>query len=345
MLGLYIHVPFCVRKCPYCDFYSEKFSREKSEKYASAVVRNLKRYPVNFDTVYFGGGTPALISGKIAGILREVRFSEGAEITVECNPDVVNENVLEELKNAGANRLSFGVQSLSERELAALGRLHGAESAKKAILMARELGFDNISADLMLGVPQQSVKSLEQTIDKLCTLPITHVSAYLLKIEPNTPFGKNPPEIPDDEEQAELYLAAVEQLQKRGFRQYEISNFAKVGFESRHNLIYWRAEEYVGIGASAHSYYNGKRFAVPSNLADFLENDVQREIVTDENPDKYEEKVMLGLRLREGILLDERLEKRLRLVPRECFRVEDGRVSLTPRGFLVSNQIIATLLE
>ncbi len=345
MTGLYIHVPFCVRKCPYCDFYSEKFSRTESEKFAAAVVRNLKRYPEKFDTVYFGGGTPALISGKISEILREVRFREGAEITVECNPDVVNERVLVELKNAGVNRLSFGVQSLNERELAALGRLHGAESARKAILTAHELGFENISADLMLGVPQQSVKSLYETIDELCGLPITHVSAYLLKIEPNTPFGKNPPEIPDEDEQAELYLAAVEQLEKRGFRQYEISNFAKNGFESRHNLIYWRAEEYVGIGPAAHSYYNGKRFAVPRNLAEFLESDVQREIITDENPDKYEEKVMLGLRLREGILLDERLEKRLRLVPRELFRVEGGRVSLTPRGFLVSNQIIATLLR
>ena len=309
------------------------------------VVRNLKRYPEQFDTVYFGGGTPALISGKISDILREVRFSEDAEITVECNPDVVNENVLAELKNAGVNRLSFGVQSLNERELAALGRLHGAESARKAILLARELGFENISADLMLGVPQQTVNSLAQTIDELCALPITHVSAYLLKIEPNTPFGKNPPETPDDDGQAELYLAAVELLEKRGFRQYEISNFAKLGFESRHNLIYWRAEEYVGIGAAAHSYYNGKRFAVPRNLAEFLESDAQREIVTDENPDKYEEKVMLGLRLREGIPLDERLEKRLRLVPREYFQVEGGRISLTPRGFLVSNEIITTLLR
>ena len=345
MLGLYIHVPFCVRKCPYCDFYSEKFSREKCEKFAAAVVRNLRRYPEKFDTVYFGGGTPALISGKISEILREVRFSEDAEITVECNPDVINENVLAELKNAGVNRLSFGVQSLDESELAALGRLHGAESAKKAILLASALGFENISADLMLGVPKQTAKSLAETIDELCRLPITHVSAYLLKIEPNTPFGKNPPEIPDEDGQAELYLAAVERLEKRGFRQYEISNFAKNGFESRHNLIYWRAEEYVGIGPAAHSYYNGKRFAVPRNLAEFLENDVQRELVTDENPDKYEEKIMLGLRLREGISLDERIEKRLRLVPREYFRVEHGRVSLTPSGFLVSNQIIAALLE
>lgn len=344
MLGLYIHVPFCVRKCPYCDFYSEKFSREKSEKFAAAVLRNLARYPVKFDTVYFGGGTPALISGKIADILREVDYPENAEITVECNPDVVNEKVLAELKNAGVNRLSFGVQSLDENELKALGRLHGTESAKKAILLAHSLGFENISADIMLGVPKQTVKSLEQTIDGLCALPITHVSAYLLKIEPNTPFGKNPPEIPDEDGQAELYLAAVEQLEKRGFRQYEISNFAKNGFESRHNLIYWRAEEYVGIGPAAHSYYNGKRFAVTGNLSEFIENPVQREIVTDDNPDKYEEKILLGLRLREGIPLDESIEKRLRLVPRDYFRVQNGRVSLTPRGFLVSNQIIAAIL-
>lgn len=344
MRGLYIHVPFCVRKCPYCDFYSEKYSRAESERFVNAVIRNLARYPETFGTVYFGGGTPALIYPQIGGILREIRVSDGAEITVECNPDAVNEQILAELKAAGVNRLSFGVQSLDKSELAALGRLHGADTAEKAILQAVSVGFRNISVDIMLGVPNQTETSLIQTIDALAELPITHVSAYLLKIERNTPFGKNPPVIPDDDEQAALYLAAVRRLDEHGFRQYEISNFAKDGFKSAHNLIYWNAGEYVGIGPAAHSYYNGKRFAVPRNLGDFIENDAQNEIITDENPDVYEEKIMLGLRLSEGVLLDERIEKRLKLVPKEYFRVLDGRISLTPKGFLVSNEIISTIL-
>lgn len=344
MIGLYIHVPFCIKKCPYCDFYSVPHNGWKTNEYTAAVIRNLMRYPEKFDTVYFGGGTPSLFPYQIGKILEAADFAKDAEITVECNPDSVDECALVYLKKSGVNRLSFGVQSFSVEELSALGRTHHPERAKAMIRFAAGLGFENISADLMLGVPHQTVNSLTQTIDELCKLPITHVSAYLLKIEPNTPFGKNPPEVPAEEEQSELYLTAVNELGKRGFFQYEISNFAKKGCESRHNLIYWRAEEYVGIGAAAHSYYKGKRFAVPKNLADFLERDVQRELITDENPDKYEEKVMLGLRLVEGILLDERLEKRLALIPREYFAVENGRLSLTPRGFLVSNQIISTLL-
>lgn len=344
MTGLYIHVPFCVRKCPYCDFYSEKFSRAESENYVSAVIRNLARYPEKFGTVYFGGGTPALIYPQISGILREIDISDGAEITVECNPDVVNGDILAVLKNAGVNRISFGVQSLNESELSALGRLHGAESAEKAILQAFSAGFRNISADIMLGVPNQTEKSLIGTIDRLAELPLTHVSAYLLKIEQNTPFGKNPPDVPDEEQQAALYLAAVRRLEEHGFRQYEISNFAKDGFQSQHNLIYWNAGEYVGIGPAAHSYYNGKRFAVPRNLADFIGNNAQNEVITDENPDVYEEKIMLGLRLSRGISLDDRIERRLRLIPSEYYCIKDGRISLTPKGFLVSNEIISTIL-
>ncbi len=344
MLGLYIHVPFCVRKCPYCDFYSVPYADWKTDDYAAAVIRNLKRYDLQYDTVYFGGGTPALLPYHIGKILEAADFTKDAEITVECNPDSVDEPGLEFLKKSGVNRLSFGVQSLSIEELSALGRTHHPERAKAMIRRAAKLGFENISADLMLGTPKQSAASLSRTIEEVCALPITHVSAYLLKIEPNTVFGKKPPEIPDEDEQAELYLTAVEELGKHGFEQYEISNFAKKGFESRHNLIYWHAEEYIGIGTAAHSYYNGKRFAVPRNLGDFIGREFQEEVITDENPDKYEEKIMLGLRLSEGVSLDERLEKRLDLIPREYYRLENGKISLTPRGFLVSNEIISTLL-
>lgn len=351
MRGLYIHVPFCAKKCPYCDFYSLQFSgpfsSQKAEEYKNAVVRNLSRYREQFDTVYFGGGTPALIYNKIAEILRAVDFAENAEITIECNPESANEEVLSELKRAGVNRLSFGLQSLDERELSALGRNHNAETAKDRVLLANKLGFENISADLMLGIPNQTQVSLEKTVDGLCELPITHVSAYLLKIEPNTVFGKKGTAdiLPDEDLQAELYLDAVEMLEQRGFIQYEISNFAKVGFESKHNLKYWRAEEYVGIGPSAHSYRNGKRFAVPRNLAGFIESEFQTEEITDEAIDIDEEKVLLGLRLCEGIELSERLKKRLCLIPEEYYKIKNNRLSLTPRGFLVSNEIIALLLK
>ena len=354
MRGLYIHVPFCAKKCPYCDFYSLPISEQKAGEYKNAVIRNLSKYnKERFDTVYFGGGTPALIYDKIKEILGAVNFTENAEITVECNPESADETVLRELKNAGANRLSFGVQSLDGTELSALGRTHSAQNAIDVILLANSLGFENISADIMLGVPNQTLDSLEKTIEELCGLPITHVSAYLLKIEPNTVFGRKSKEtadiMPDEDLQSELYLRAVELLESRGFTQYEISNFAKAGFESRHNLKYWRAEEYVGIGPSAHSYHNGKRFAVSRNLAKFLEDNFQHEEITDESPDKDEEKILLGLRLCEGVelskRLSERLKKRLSLIPEEYYRITNNRLSLTPLGFLVSNEIIATLLK
>ncbi len=348
MRGIYIHVPFCVKKCPYCDFYSLPFSQSKAEDYKNAVVRNLSRYNgEQFDTVYFGGGTPSLMYGHIAQILNSINRSENAEITVECNPESADEDVLNALKAAGVNRLSFGVQSLCENELSALGRTHGANEAKNAILLTSKAGFENISADIMLGILNQTKSSLEETINELCGLPVTHVSAYLLKIEENTVFGKRYVEIadkmPSEDLQAELYLTAVDALEKHGLKQYEISNFAKSGYESRHNLKYWRAEEYVGIGPSAHSYYNGRRFAVGRSLEKFLGSEFQTEETTEEFPDSEEERIMLGLRLSEGIDVNERIKGRLKLIPREYYNLSDGRLSLTPRGFLVSNEIIAIL--
>ncbi len=350
MRGLYIHVPFCVKKCPYCDFYSLPFSESRAEEYKNAVVLNLARYNnEQFDTVYFGGGTPSLLYKYIAEILSNVNYTCNAEITAECNPESASEDVLGGLKHAGINRLSIGVQSLNNSELLALGRKHSAEEAKNAVLLANKAGFENISADIMLGVLNQTERSLEQTIDELCRLPITHVSAYLLKIEENTVFGKNYAEIaeklPNEDKQAELYLTAVEALEKRSFKQYEISNFAKSGCESRHNLKYWRAEEYVGIGPSAHSYYKGKRFAVPKRLGKFLEAEFQTEEITEEFPDREEERIMLGLRLCEGIELTEEITARLKFIPREYYKLSDGKLSLTPKGFLVSNEIIAELIE
>lgn len=345
--GLYIHVPFCLTKCPYCDFYSVSYSRSAVREYAQAVMRNLSRYAEPFDTVYFGGGTPILAAEYVGEILSCVRLSGGAEVTVEANPCLCLPDTLSALKKGGVNRLSIGVQSLDGEELAALGRRHSAAQAENAVLAAESAGFDNISADIMLAVPRQTRASLSRTIARLAELPLTHISAYLLKIEPATPFGADPPETPDEDETAELYLHAVGELEAHGFAQYEISNFSKKGFESRHNLKYWRREEYLGIGAAAHSFYNEKRFAVPRDAAAFMAAPVQPAVLTDGAPDINEERIMLGLRLAEGIPQElwKPHEKQLRFIPREYYEINDGRLSLTPRGFLLSNEIIALLTE
>ena len=347
MVGLYIHVPFCRKKCPYCDFYSLPYNEKSAEEYTSAVIRNISYYNRKYDTVYFGGGTPILIAEHIGEILENTDFAENSEITMECNPCEMTEETLDLLRQAGVNRISVGVQSLDNRELSALGRTHSAEEAAKSIERAYKAGFRNISADLMLAVPEQTPESLSRTLKGLSELPITHVSAYLLKIEPNTVFGKKPPIVPDDDQQAELYLQAVRELSEKGFGQYEISNFAKPGYESRHNLKYWRREEYLGIGPAAHSFLFGKRFAVKRNLREFVESERQIEVITDECPDETEERIMLGLRLSEGIPeeLWKSVEKRLKFIPKKYYSVENGRLSLTAEGFLVSNEIISTILE
>lgn len=356
MRGLYIHIPFCLKKCAYCDFYSlprGRWDDSLADGYAAAVIRNLRRYDERFDTVYFGGGTPVLMSYRLREMLRGASLSENAEITVECNPDAVDLPLLRYLRGSSVNRLSFGVQSLIDGELRLLGRTHSAETAERVVKAAQKAGFRNISADIMLGIPGQTADTLRQTAERLCGLPITHVSAYLLKIEPDTPFGRNPPSLPDEDEAAELYLLAAQILEQNGFKQYEISNFAREGFECRHNLKYWRCEEYLGIGAAAHSYYNGKRFRVPRDVRGFIEAEEQPTVPTDGNAGGFEEFAMLRLRLREGLQFAdcgkfgverETLLKRCEKIPRDCLNVSERGISLTKRGFLLSNAVIGKLL-
>ena len=348
MIGLYIHVPFCRKKCPYCDFYSVGYREDLAEEYAKAVIRNISYYGEEYNAVYFGGGTPILLHKQIPEILKVCKITSNAEITVECNPLEMSLDVMKRLYDCGVNRISVGLQSASNLELKALGRSHTFEQAYEAVSNANKAGFLDISVDYMLGTPRQDHVSLVYGILKLRELPITHVSAYLLKLETNTVFGKNPPEnLPSEDDAARYYLSFAHMLENEGFKQYEISNFAKAKFQSRHNLKYWRREEYIGIGAAAHSFYKGRRFAVERNLREFIASEHQREIVTDEHPNEPEERIMLGLRLREGIPeeLWKRVESALPRIPDKYYKIENGRLSLTPRGFLVSNEIIATLLE
>lgn len=359
MTGLYIHIPFCLSKCPYCDFYSVKYSKKAAQDYKNAVLRNLSYYGKKFghklktNTAYFGGGTPILLWKEICEILGNIDFSENAEITLEANPCCSTEENLCALRKAGVNRVSFGVQSLDDIELKSLGRRHDAKTAINVIELAHRCGFENISADIMLGTEYQTKESVTRTIDRLSELPLTHISAYMLKIEENTPFAKRTLALPEEEKVCEIYLNTVQTLEKYGFKQYEISNFSKKGFACKHNLKYWNCEEYLGIGPAAHSFYDSKRFFVQRDLDEFLAADHQKTLLEEEHPADCEEYAMLRLRLNEGLDLNE-YEKRggnvgealqnIKEIPRTLISFRNNILSLTAEGFLVSNAIIAKFL-
>lgn len=356
--GIYIHVPFCAKKCPYCDFYSDRFTKTTALDYTKAVIRDINAFEdkLTADTVYFGGGTPSMLPteclSRILTALRERFDLVSPEITLEINPSTVTGQKLTDYLSMGINRLSFGVQSAVDSELAFLGRLHNFEKAKNAAELAKTVGFDNISCDLMLGIPYQTADSLIYSIDELCALPVTHISSYMLKIEEGTPFDSEDIKklLPDEETVSEYYLKMVDMLEERGFMQYEISNFSKKGFESRHNLKYWNCEEYAGFGPAAHSYYGGKRYFIPDDLHGFI-NGRSKPVVTDDEPGQWDERIMLGLRLRKGINVNDHPEKREYLLKKAALfekagymEINGGNISLTPKGFLLSNSIIAELI-
>ena len=234
MTGLYIHVPFCRRKCLYCDFYSQT-DLSLTDSYVKAVIRNIRAANITADTVYFGGGTPSLLSGaQIYDILSAADISADAEISAECNPDSTTLQLMRDFRAAGINRLSIGIQSFNDDELKMMGRLHNSRQAAEAVQNAQKAGFENISADLMLGLPYQTEETVLDNIRKLAELNVTHISAYMLKIEENTPLAGCPELVSaaaDDDKSADIYLMAVDMLAENGFGQYEISNFAKAGYE------------------------------------------------------------------------------------------------------------------
>lgn len=360
-LGIYIHVPFCGKKCSYCDFYSLRYNKKNAELYLRAILRNIQYYSDRshiVDTVYFGGGTPSLLPAEsIAQTIEKIgecfRISENAEITLEANPNTLTPDKLRQLFSCGVNRLSIGVQSMLDSELKFLGRTHTADRAKKAVLDAADAGFRNISCDLMIALPNQTAESVEFSVNELTALPVNHISAYILKIEDGTPFDdQNIHDImPDEDSTAELYLNMVDLLKKKGFTQYEISNFAKSGFESRHNCRYWKCRDYLGIGPAAHSCYKGKRFAIMPNLQEFIDAPHQKIYITDESPCGFEESAMLRLRLAEGLNIgecgdraDEIIKKIPQLKKAGYVTYENGRLALTAKGFLMSNSIIEFLI-
>ena len=360
-VGIYIHVPFCGKKCSYCDFYSVCYTKQQTELYVDAVLRNLRYYGnknLSAETVYFGGGTPSLLTAEQIGlIINEIGNSfslcPNAEMTLEANPSSLSLDKLCNLRNIGINRLSVGVQSMNDAELKFLGRLHDSERAVKAVNDAVSAGFDNISCDLMIALPHQTSDSLKYSIENLPKLPIRHVSAYILKVEEGTPFDCDEiiSSLPNEDETAELYLQMCQLLEEHGFMQYEVSNFAQKGFESRHNCRYWKCQDYIGIGPSAHSCLGGKRFAVPRDISAFINSETQPVEITDDSPCGFEEYSMLRLRLKEGLKLSNvpehrtDIEKKLPSLLKAGYIDFDGDiVSLTRKGFLMSNSVIEYLI-
>lgn len=366
MPGIYLHVPFCDGKCPYCDFYSLRGDAALMDRYVDAVRAALAGWAkehgrARVETVYFGGGTPNLLGAeRLAALLGQVATScdlpAAAEITLEANPTHVDEWFFRALKRAGFNRLSMGMQSADPGELRLLGRKHTAEDVERAVAAARAAGFENLSLDLMLGLPGGSQETLLRSIDFCTALGPEHLSTYLLKIEPGTPFAARKLALPEDDAAADQYLFCVKELEQRGYAQYEISNFAKPGRESRHNLVYWHCEAYLGFGPGAHSFYEGKRFYYPRDLNAFLQGCPP---VQDGPGGSFPEYAMLQLRLTEGLqretckarFPDEGERGFLKMVqnakrcPPQLVRADSEKISFTPEGFLVSNALLLTLLE
>ncbi len=354
-LGLYIHIPFCLKKCNYCDFYSVSANEEIKRDYVKALIREIKQWGDSLsrpiDTVYFGGGTPSLLAEFLPDIMTAVKSSftlcENAEITMEMNPADNCKEILNFALKSGVNRLSIGAQSGDDTELKVLGRRHTAKQTVETVRLARELGFENISLDIMLALPHSNEKTLEKSLDFITDLEPEHISAYILKVEENTPFNKvyDTLKLPDEDGAADQYLQMCEYLKNAGYGHYEISNFAKTGKESRHNLKYWKLEDYLGIGPSAHSFLEGKRFYYNRNLNEFIKGTSP---LPDGEGGSEEERVMLALRLAEGLKIDftPTLAKKCDLLSKcGLLNMKDGFISLTDKGMLLSNSIITEILE
>ena len=339
--GLYIHIPFCKNKCPYCDFYSKKYCENEAEDYCKRLINQMQDFEGEFDTVYFGGGTPSIIKEELIGEILSAaksRFDidKNSEITLECNPSKDLKESFQKYASYGVNRISLGMQSAVDKERFALGRSAGKVQVEKAVLDAKNAGIENVSLDLMLGTPKQTLASLDETFDFIDKMDVRHISAYMLKIEEGTRFFEmqNRLELPSDDEVSEMYLKTISVLGQLGFDQYEISNFAKKGCESRHNLKYWELDEYLGLGISAHSFWKGKRFYTDENFS----------IIPDGDGGSKEERIMLGLRLKKGINKKLITKDYQPFIDMGYLEEKGESLALTPKGMLVSNTVICALL-
>lgn len=378
ILGLYFHIPFCLSKCAYCDFYSFTPKDEGvMERYVSALLCHMKDYSDTAseyacDTVYIGGGTPTALPTEqllrlIRGIKKNFSLTRNAEFTIEANPATVTPDMLKRLRRAGVNRLSMGLQSGDDGELALLSRRHRRRDFAESYMMARDAGFDNISVDLMFGIPNQTMDSLMKNLRYVTSIGVEHISLYDLKLEPGTPLYNNRQNyiFPDEDTEADMYLRAVEYLNSEGYPQYEISNFSRPGRRSRHNLKYWNCLEYLGFGPGAHSYFNGTRFSYKRSAERYIrgvEDPLARVDIIDSTEEispreRLGEYVMLRMRLCGGVRLEdfrfrfgydfeELYGERLCPYISGGFAVRrDDAIALTPKGMFVSNYILSDILD
>ncbi len=374
--ALYVHIPFCVKKCAYCDFVSAPSTQQIMKDYADAIIRELGLMSAladtqssaalaatRLDTVFFGGGTPTLMPLRaMERVIKAIntRFSlhTGYEFTLEANPDTVTSDYLKMLRDNGVNRLSFGVQSLDDRLLKRIGRVHDSKAAIKAYEMARTAGFRNINIDLMLGLPSQTIEDVAHTIDLALQLEPEHISCYSLILEEDTPmYDENPNDLPDEISERAMYHYAAERFHQNGLPRYEISNFSKPGYECRHNLTYWNADEYIGVGIAAHSYTDGARYHNTFNLEDYLQGDFSSydtENLT--HNDLISEFMFLGLRKTAGISraefftrfntpLEAIFDTTIKALESDGLLETDGdMLRLTNLGFDLSNRVFSAFL-
>ena len=374
-LGLYIHIPFCQQKCNYCDFYSFSATDKEKEDYINALCAHIEmeadRYKeYEFDTVYIGGGTPSIITPPLIEklgftIKNHLNLTQGVEFSIEINPGTLTEEKLNSYKKIGVNRLSIGLQSTDDKQLFMLGRIHSLKDFENSYYLARKKGFDNISLDLMYSLPNQAKKEFLKALEKAISYNPEHISAYCLKIEENTHFGKIKDilALPNEDEEYETYISLVDTLEKNGYSQYEISNFSKEGKRSQHNMKYWLSQEYVAFGPSAHSYFEGKRYSYKPNVLEYI-NSIQNGIAPkkqfeDENRhslSKIDEYVMLRMRLSDGVDCKEfkdmfgkdflcEYPKIQEFVDYGYVAFKNNTYSFTPKGFFVSNYILTEILS
>ena len=369
-LELYVHIPFCVRKCQYCDFLSGPSDEETKDRYIEALLKEIRaaEHTENYEivSVFIGGGTPSALKAEaIASIMRTLQeqffFCEDAEVTIEANPGTVDLEKLTIYRNVGINRLSLGLQSTDAEELKLLGRIHSYEEFLKSYEWSREAGFSNINIDLMFAIPGQTGEAWRQHLYQVAELNPEHISAYSLIIEEGTPFAEQNLDLPDEDTEYQMYEDTAEILERYGYRQYEISNYAKQGYMCRHNAGYWQRREYLGFGLGASSLYGGMRFSNTHQMQEYLKesrnpDQIRKDVTVLSRNEQIEEFMFLGLRMTEGISekkFEENFDVRLMDVYGDILQKyeETGFMEhmetkwrLTRKGIHVSNHILADFL-
>ena len=369
-LELYVHIPFCVRKCQYCDFLSGPSDEETKDRYIEALLKEIRAAEHTEDyeivSVFIGGGTPSALKAEaIASIMRTLQeqffFCEDAEVTIEANPGTVDPEKLTIYRNVGINRLSLGLQSTDAEELKLLGRIHSYEEFLKSYEWAREAGFSNINIDLMFAIPGQTGEAWRQHLYQVAELNPEHISAYSLIIEEGTPFAEQNLDLPDEDTEYQMYEDTAEILERYGYRQYEISNYAKQGYMCRHNAGYWQRREYLGFGLGASSLYGGMRFSNTHQMQEYLKesrnpDQIRQDVTVLSRNERIEEFMFLGLRMTEGISekkFEENFNVRLMDIYGDILQKyeETGFMEhietkwrLTRKGIHVSNHILADFL-